>query len=71
MLLYTETHRARAERRLLAWFSRVAQHEVPELLRLARTLDAWLPELLAYFETGGISNGPTEAMDALIKKVKR
>jgi hypothetical protein len=63
--------RARAERRLLAWFTRVAEHEVPELLRLARTLDAWRPELLAYFDTNGVSNGPTEAMNALIKKVKR
>jgi transposase len=34
--------------------------DIPELLRLARTLDAWTEELLAYFTTGGISNGPTE-----------
>jgi transposase len=40
-------------------------------MRLARTLDAWRPELLAYFDTDGVSNGPTEAMNALIKKVKR
>jgi transposase len=44
---------------------------VPELHRLARTIDGWRPELLAYFDTGGISNGPTEAMNLLIKKVKR
>lgn len=24
-----------------------------------------------YFTTGGLSNGPTEAMDLLIKKIKR
>lgn len=71
VLLYREPTRARAERRLLAWFTRVAEHEVPELLRLARTLDAWRPELLAYFDTGGVSNGPSEATNALIKKVKR
>lgn len=70
-LLYRETSRARAERRLLTWFTTVAEHEIPELLRLARTLDAWRDELLAYFDTGGISNGPTEAMNALIKKIKR
>ena len=28
-------------------------------------------ELLAYFDTGGVSNGPTEAMNLLIKKIKR
>jgi hypothetical protein len=30
--------------------------DVPELLRIARTLDAWTDELLAYFDTGGVSN---------------
>jgi transposase len=70
-LLYREPTRARAERRLLAWFTRVAEHEIPQLMRLARTLDAWRSELLAYFDTGGVSNGPTEAMNALVKKIKR
>jgi transposase len=44
---------------------------VPELHRLARTIDGWREELLAYFDTGGISNGPTEAVNLLIKKIKR
>ena len=70
-LLYREPSRDRAERRLLRWFTDVAEHEIPELLRLARTLDAWRDELLAYFDTGGVSNGPTEAVNGLIKKVKR
>ena len=48
-----------------------ADSGVPELGRLATTIDAWRPEFLAYFETGGASNGPTEAMNLLIKKVKR
>jgi transposase len=34
-------------------------------------LDAWRPELPAYFDTGGVSIGPTEAINGLIKKVKR
>jgi transposase len=70
-LLYRERSRDRAERRLLRWFTTVAEHEIPELVRLARTLDAWRPELLAHFDTGGVSNGPTEAVNGLIKKVKR
>ena len=69
-LLYREPDRDRAERRLLRWFIDVAEHEIPELVRLARTLDAWREELLAYFDTGGVSNGPTEAVNGLIKKVK-
>jgi transposase len=70
-LLYRQPDRDRAERQLLRWFTAVAEHEIPELVRLARTLDAWQPELLAYFDTGGVSNGPTEAINGLIKKVKR
>ena len=48
-----------------------ADSNVPELHRLARTIDAWREEFLAYFSTGRISNGPTEAMNLLIKKIKR
>jgi hypothetical protein len=70
-LLYRETSRAGAERRLLRWFTDIAEHEIPELLRLARTLDAWRDELLTYFDTDGVSNGPTEAINGLIKKIKR
>ena len=70
-LLYRERSRDRAEQRLLRWFIAIADHEIPELVRLARTLDAWRGELLAYFDTGGVSNGPTEAINGLIKKVKR
>jgi hypothetical protein len=66
-----EASRDRAERRLLRWFTAIAEPEIPELVRLARTLDAWRQELLAYFDTGGVSNGPTEAVSGLIKKVKR
>jgi transposase len=42
-----------------------------ELSRLARTVRAWEAEILAFHATDGCSNGPTEAMNLLIKKVKR
>jgi hypothetical protein len=42
-----------------------------ELSRLARTVRAWEAEILAFHTTGGCSNGPTEAINLLIKKVKR
>jgi transposase len=45
--------------------------QVPELSRLARTVRAWEAEILAWHATGGCSNGPTEALNLLIKKVKR
>jgi transposase len=44
---------------------------VAELSRLARTVRAWEAEILAFHSTNGCSNGPTEAMNLLIKKVKR
>jgi transposase len=44
---------------------------VVELSRLARTVRAWEAEILAWHATGGCSNGPTEAINLLIKKVKR
>src|SRR4051812_46402867 len=44
---------------------------VPELIRLARTLDTWRDELLADFTTGGASNALTEAINLLITRVKR
>ena len=75
MLFYARSRDlAEAKRRLWAILDRCAQSNVPELLRLARTLDAWRDELLAAFTTTGrrrVSNGPTEAVNALIKKVKR
>jgi hypothetical protein len=40
---------------------------VAELSRLARTVKAWEAEILAWHATGGCSNGPTEALNLLIK----
>jgi transposase len=60
-----------ARRRLHDVLQRCVFSEVPELLRLARTLDAWRDEVLAYFTTDGVSNGPTEAINLLIKRIKR
>jgi transposase len=45
--------------------------QVPELSRLARTVRAWEAEILAFHATGGCSNGLTEAVNLLVKKVKR
>jgi transposase len=42
--------------------------QVPELSRLARTVRAWEAEILAFHSTMGGSNGPTEAINLLIKR---
>jgi transposase len=44
---------------------------IPEAARLGRTLRSWRSEFLAYFDTGGASNGPTEAINLLIEKHRR
>jgi transposase len=44
---------------------------VAELARLARTVRAWEVEILTFHAADGCSNGRTEAVNLLIKKVKR
>jgi len=39
--------------------------------RLSRTLRQWREEILAYFATGGVSNGGTEAINGVIEKTRR
>ena len=36
---------------------------IPEIARLGRTLRKWKDAFLAYFDTSGASNGPTEAIN--------
>ncbi len=40
---------------------------IAEVARPGRTLTSWRSELLAYFDTDGASNGPTEAMNLLVE----
>ena len=44
---------------------------IPEVARLGRTLKAWRQQVLAYFDTSGVSNGGTEAINLIIEKVRR
>lgn len=52
------------------WLTSCVDSGIPELIRLTTTIGSWRGELLAYFATGGISNGPTEADNVLITKIK-
>jgi transposase len=61
----------RARRRLHAFYTACAHPDIPELTRLGRTISSWENQLLAYFTTGRTSNGPTEAVNLLIKRIKR
>jgi transposase len=44
---------------------------ISEVARLGRTLRAWRAQVLAYFDTNGLSNGGTEAINMLIEKARR
>ena len=44
---------------------------VGEVARLGRTLRQWRQQILAYFATGGVNNGGTEAINLLIEKTRR
>ncbi|MFZ2259492.1 MAG: transposase [Luteococcus japonicus] len=44
---------------------------IPQIARLGRTLKQWREAFLAYFDTDGASNGPTEAINGLIELHRR
>ena len=58
-------------RRAQAVLAGFAGSPIPEVARLGRTLRTWRVEFLAYYDTGGASNGPTEAINLLIEKHRR
>jgi transposase len=61
-----------AARDALADFYDVAEAaDIPEADRLARTIRRWEDAVLAYYRSDGLSNARTEAINGLIKKVKR
>ena len=68
--LYTSLDRPTAEAALADWHHHAAAFDVAETNRLARTLRAREPELLAYFDRR-LTNGPTEGTNRIIKAVKR
>lgn len=47
-----------------------SRDDVPEIQSLGRTLEKWRQEILNHHRTGA-SNGPTEGLNLVIKKVKR
>ena len=44
---------------------------IPEIARLGRTLRKWKDAILAYFDTAGANNGPTEAINGIIELGRR
>ena len=69
--VYSAIDPAHARRRLIVFFQHCADAEVPELTRLARTIDRWSDEVLAYHHTGRASNGRVENVHMLAEKIRR
>jgi len=69
--VYRAVDLAHARRRLIVFFQYAAEAEVAELTRLARTIDRWSDEILAYHSTGRASNGRVENVHMLTEKIRR
>ncbi len=72
LLALARTHAPRSEvsNRLFAFYDWCARADVPEVTTLARTIEAWWPQILAFLDTG-ITNAATEANNRLIKDAAR
>lgn len=68
--VYSATSTAEASGCFDAFVTECRKSLVPELHRLARTATGWRTEILAHQPTGA-SNGPTEAVNLIVKKVVR
>jgi transposase len=69
--VYAAEDLAQARRRLVVFFQHCADADVAELTRLARTIDRWQAEVLAYHRTGRASNGRVENVHMLAEKIRR
>jgi transposase len=72
LLALARTGPARSEvsNRLYAFYDWCARADVPEVTTLAKTIEAWWPQILAFIETG-ITNAGTEGTNRLIKDAAR
>jgi transposase len=68
--MYAANTRAEASQRLDVFVDECNDSAAPELHRLARTISRWRVEILAHHTTAA-SNGPTEAVNLVVKKVVR
>ena len=72
LLALARTRPARSDisSRLFAFYDWCARADVPEVTTLARTIDAWWPQVLAFIDTG-ITNAATEATNRMVKDAAR
>jgi transposase len=68
--VYDAADAMHARRQLVVFYQHVADAEIPELTRLATTISQWESELLRWHLTG-LSNGPVEGTNLVVKNTKR
>ncbi len=68
--MYQAPDRDTAHRRLVTFYEWAVTVEVPEVTRMATTIDTWQDEVLAFFDTRA-SNAPTESTNVKIKSIRR
>lgn len=66
----TGAPRSEVSNRLFAFYDWCARADVPEVTQLARTIEAWWPQVLAFIDTG-ITNARTEATNRMVKDAAR
>ncbi len=62
---------AQGQRLAARLIQRLPACPIPEIARLGQTLRKWKDAFLAYFDTGGASNGSTEAITDIIELGRR
>lgn len=67
---YASRSPSTARRRLDRFYAHAKSARVSEVSRLARTIERWEPEILAFFETR-TSNAGSEAMNLITEKLRR
>jgi transposase len=72
LLSLARQHAPRSEvsSRLFAFYDWCARADVPEVTTLAKTIENWWPQILAFIDTG-ITNARTEATNRMIKDAAR
>jgi len=68
--MYQAPDRDTAHRRLVTFYEWAVTVDVPEITRMATTIDTWQDEVLAFFDTRA-SNAPTESANVKIKSIRR
>jgi transposase len=69
-LARTQPDRTQVAHRLHRFYTRCADARVPELERLATTVETWWPQILAFLHTG-ITNAGSEGTNRVIKTIAR